>query len=303
MSTEVRKRGRPRKVVEEVPSLAAEQIPKPTSRISKVTRPSTTKVTTSTTKASSKSNASEKQANGKRKKAESVITIEGDLGVSNDPATPVIEEIPPPPAVARLVAIEESKILKEVARTAAKPKKTTPPKAEAPVIEETAAQEVLPPSEARPPPLAAHLQPTNTLAMGLPIPTYQATTHTLGLQASKCLPWLPNPSNLTQAAYLSSTTPMHAAKRKLGSQLKEANRFVVAEQSSRGGPGSGAAASRAAAEEGRPGLIMPGEMPAKYKPAMRRVQAIIVALPIVIVTSWMLYERCECTHPPDVATT
>ena len=67
------------------------------------------------------------------------------------------------------------------------------------------------------------------------------------------------------------------------------------ELSARRGPGSGAAQSReqlAAAESG-PRFVRPGEMPRKYKPAARRVTVIIVALPIVIVSSYMLYERGE----------
>jgi hypothetical protein len=102
---------------------------------------------------------------------------------------------------------------------------------------------------------------------------------------------------LPQASYLSTTARFNAAGKRKVPSLKEANKYFVTEQSSRGGPGSGAARSRAqqAAEEARgsakPGLLMNYEIPAKYKPALRRVQAIIVALPIIIVTSWMLYER------------
>lgn len=33
-------------------------------------------------------------------------------------------------------------------------------------------------------------------------------------------------------------------------------------------------------------------LPSKYKPAARRVTLAMVAAPIAIVTSWVLYERC-----------
>jgi len=45
--------------------------------------------------------------------------------------------------------------------------------------------------------------------------------------------------------------------------------------------------SRAGARPGRP----PTDLPANYKPVARRVTLAIVALPIAIVTSWVLYQR------------
>ncbi|KAK6538640.1 hypothetical protein TWF694_010218 [Orbilia ellipsospora] len=35
----------------------------------------------------------------------------------------------------------------------------------------------------------------------------------------------------------------------------------------------------------------PGELPAKYKPAERRVKLIIIALPVALVSSYLLYKR------------
>jgi hypothetical protein len=294
MSIEIKKRGRPRKIVEELVVTMSEKTPKsvlgaPTLKASKpLEAPPTTR-----SKRGAKSNGDEIIIKTtKRKSTAKTIAAESTASALKAET----EDIPPPAVVARLVAIEESRVLEEISK--ARSKKAAIPKQEnKPSIHKTSAEGVLPPLEQQSNTVAAHLQPSNTLAMGLPIPTYQSTMHTIGLQRSHCLPWLRNTPNLNRAAFLSTSTPLHAtAKRKLPS-LKEANKFLVTEQSSRGGPGTGAAKSRQQqmAEEvrGRPELIQPGEMPAKYKPAMRRVQAIIVALPIVIVTSWMLYERSK----------
>ena len=308
MSTEVKKRGRPRKVqvVEETVMPAAEKTPRLNLQGSSPKLAAA--VATATSKIDDGSDGIEKVKRGRKKTTETK-----DAEVKAKPKTtrkraskPSIEDGQPPPAIAELVAIEESKILEEVSKVQKRTPRTRRPVAqeERAVVEEVSTAEVIPPIKDAPA-VAAHFQPTNTLAMGLPIPTHQSTMHTVGLHASHCLPWLPNPSTLTQAAYLSTTTQMHAAnKRKLLPSLKEANRFAVKGESSRGGPGSGAANSRAQqvvedARGSRPELLQPGEMPAKYKPAMRRVQALIVALPIVIVTSWMLYERCECLPSDD----
>ena len=303
--SEVKKRGRPRKnVVAEakIPSGAAEKTP---TLALKASSPKLASVATSISKSVDEGDGIEKLTRGRKKSSESKEVkpkTTRKRATKSDSA-----EASTPAVVATLVAAEESKILEEVAKTATKKtSRKTVKQAEKPVLPEVSVAEVVPPlKEQSPtaPSIASHLQPTNTLAMGLPIPTYQSTMHTVGLHASHCLPWLPNPPTLPQAAHFSSTTRLLApnsssSRRKLPS-LKEANRFAVTGESSRGGPGSGAAKSRAqqAAEDARgarPELLQPGEMPAKYKPAMRRVQAIIVALPIVIVTSYMLYERCKC---------
>ncbi|KAI5844528.1 hypothetical protein DFP73DRAFT_584966 [Morchella snyderi] len=43
--------------------------------------------------------------------------------------------------------------------------------------------------------------------------------------------------------------------------------------------------------DGIPRPLSPGELPSKYKPAERRVRVMIIALPIAIVTSWVLWNR------------
>jgi hypothetical protein len=79
---------------------------------------------------------------------------------------------------------------------------------------------------------------------------------------------------------------------------KAVNKFVVEELSSRRGPGSGAERTRAdqakAEALSKPkATLRPGELPRGYKGAARRVTAIMVALPIAIVTSYYLYQRRE----------
>ncbi|KIW01533.1 uncharacterized protein PV09_07011 [Verruconis gallopava] len=291
MSTEIKKRGRPKKVVNEVP-LSVEDSPKPASARSSKTSVAKSLASTSSKTAAVKSNGIGKTSNARKQVSEDISQPEKDTESVKSLPAKLKEDAPAPPTVIQAIAIEESRILKELAQSESK-KQRKP-------VHRTKKTAIVSKSEVAAPPAqestttASFLEPTNTLAVGLPIPTYQSTMQNVGHQPL-CLPWLPNPSQLRQTAYLSTTTTMHAAKRKLPS-VKEVNRFVVAEQSSRGGPGSGAIRSRAqqAAEETRGGgaqFTQPGELPAKYKPALRRVQAIIVALPIVIVTSYMLYER------------
>lgn len=67
---------------------------------------------------------------------------------------------------------------------------------------------------------------------------------------------------------------------------REANKFIIDQLTARPGPGTGAQQSR----KGQP--LRPGEsLPPEYKPAARRVVGIIVALPIVIVIGYMLFQR------------
>jgi hypothetical protein len=296
MSTELRKRGRPKKIVEEVQAVVhrAEKIPKvaATSTSNKLTAP---KSTTTSIKAIKKSDGAGSDITETKGAIAAKQEQQKKAKTVKIPTT--AEE--PPSAVVQVISIEESRILTEISQarrgsTKAKNRPTRKPK---PTVAPTPA-DVVPLLEAEAPSTASHLQPSNTLAIGLPIPTYQSTSHIMGLQQPHCLPWLPNPSTLRQAAYLSTTAQLAQKKLRSMPSLKEANRFVVTEQSSRRGPGGGAAQSQAqrAAEEARGAkgeLLQPGEMPAKYKPAARRVQAIIVALPIVFVTSYMLYERCK----------
>lgn len=55
--------------------------------------------------------------------------------------------------------------------------------------------------------------------------------------------------------------------------------------------------------DGIPRPLSPQELPAKYKGAEIKVRLVIIALPIAIVTSWVLYQRCEyVVYPKRVDT-
>lgn len=290
MSTEVKKRGRPKKVVEEMAMPVAEKIPR-TSAASKLSKPST-KAASTTSRTTSRSNGSAK-ARAEKKSLDIPIDASTASSGTIERKSIVAEESPPPPVVAKLIQAEESRILQEIANT--KTKRQRKPISEPVVLEKPAVQkaiEILPPLKEQSNTLAAHLQPTNTLAMGLPIPSHQSTMRTVGLHASHCIPWLPNPSNLMQAAYLSTTTPLQAPSNRKLRSTNEANKSGAMHAT----PGASSERPLRAQGASRPELLQHSEMPAKYKPAMRRVQAIIVALPIVIVTSYMLYERRKSTQ-------
>ena len=49
----------------------------------------------------------------------------------------------------------------------------------------------------------------------------------------------------------------------------------------------------ARANSSRPPNISKGTISAKYKPTARRITTIMVALPVVVITSWLLYDRSE----------
>jgi len=40
-------------------------------------------------------------------------------------------------------------------------------------------------------------------------------------------------------------------------------------------------------------VVKEGSLPEKYRPAARKITLALVALPIAIVTSWVLYQRCK----------
>ena len=50
-------------------------------------------------------------------------------------------------------------------------------------------------------------------------------------------------------------------------------------------------------EESAAEAVKEGHFPSNYKSAERRVKMIIVAMPILLVTSWVLYGRCEFQNP------
>lgn len=267
MSAELKKRGRPKKVVDEVVILA-EKTPDPASPRSakRVSKPTTTNTT------SLKSGGSRKEGLGKKldSKTTSAVARKGTV-LKSTPATKAEE---PPPPVLHAIAIEETKILKELAEVK-KSKESRPKTKLSKTTLPNAAEVLLPPSPQ--PQEALHLVPTHTLAMGLPIPSFQSKSYTIPLRTPPhLLPWLPNPALLSQTAHLSTKTK-HPSQKVLS--LKEANQGLINELST----GTGTGRPRPAPESGR-------RMP-KY--AKYRVMGVYAGLPVVIMTSYWLYERCK----------
>ncbi|KAF2437133.1 hypothetical protein EJ08DRAFT_728807 [Tothia fuscella] len=130
------------------------------------------------------------------------------------------------------------------------------------------------------------------------IPTHQASN-----MPNTPIPLLyahnPNTSILQQAAYMSTkskTSQTDTKPRTLPLKgfvsAAELNRFAVEELSSRRGPGSGAEYTRTAQLKAEAPVTQPGQVdPKKYRLFARRITSIIVAAPIVIVTSYYLYQR------------
>ena len=100
------------------------------------------------------------------------------------------------------------------------------------------------------------------------------------LTESKLKAFQASPLSRTGAATPSKATAPSAPRAKLlPSSLKSLNPFTVSKH------GGAAHPSRPQPEVLR--------FPPNYKPVARRVTAALVAMPIAIVTSWLLWERCE----------
>jgi hypothetical protein len=93
---------------------------------------------------------------------------------------------------------------------------------------------------------------------------------------SKVLPIMPAPLSTTPVAKSSSSKPPTPPK----IPVAALNSKIVENIAGRAG-------ARPNARGGG------GALPPNYRPVARRVTATIVALPIAIVTSWVLYQRCE----------
>jgi hypothetical protein len=83
-------------------------------------------------------------------------------------------------------------------------------------------------------------------------------------------------ASLLQPSPIPSTSQPHAQQPQKRVPIAALNSSIVSQISSRAG-----------ARPGRP----PTDLPVNYKPVARRVTLAIVALPIAIVTSWVLYQR------------
>jgi hypothetical protein len=302
-SADVQKRGRPKKAEGEMMSGAGKEVP-PSKATKKVnTKPSTKPTTKPTTPKTTSSKPKAKAVSSTAAPAETEFKVLTPTPITVKPNTSVKSS--------KSNLASQSKILQELAALDAIALQNKAPgiSKEIQKLESVAAT-----------PESSQVTTTSTpTTLPLPIPSHQATT-----MPSIIAPFLypHNPSSsVFQRTYMStkSNPPEGSPKalpRKPYISPKELNAFIVNEQSSRGGPGAGAEhtrAERAKAEAPRLEGSRPGELPAKYKPAARRyvnsvstmknafvdlivayrVTAIIVALPIVFVTSYILYERRE----------
>jgi hypothetical protein len=141
------------------------------------------------------------------------------------------------------------------------------------------------------------LAPTTTMPTPTPVTTANIHPSKLRVARAAAPPYPPKNSlppfrapALTSSVIISTSSPGTAASSlwRLYSTSAPARRVPAT-------PGQNATSGvnkPAGAEKGPiPTPLSYKELPSKYKPAERKVRAVIIALPVAIVTSWVLYER------------
>lgn len=278
MSTEVvKKRGRPRKVVTEpLVEEISEVAPKLTATRAKSTKvassKSTTKSATKSKTATTKVTAEDAAVATSKTSSKSTSSAKKTLKTTNGSKVTKAAQIPP-------ATPETSQILKEVKELSAKRASAIEePPSSAPSPSASSAISNAPPIATESPSSSSSV-PSNTP----PTPPSVAPT-TKASNPPADLPRQPPPiSHATPPpppAEKAPPPPPPQAKPSL--PIKGLNAAVVSDISRRAG--------------GRPNPSGPQKsLPPNYKPVARRVTMTIVALPIAIVTSYVLYQRCEST--------
>jgi hypothetical protein len=267
-SAVAQKRGRPKKV-EAVDMLSVGKEVAPPKTAKKVDTKASTKTTTKPT-----SQSTIPKATSAKPKLKTVAPVQSPIEKKPKPATATTTVTPttPPsasPKSTKSDLIENSKILQELAILDAAALHTKPPDAPKKVESVKTVATIIETIQAATP-LAPILPPT-------PIPSQQASTPPI--MAPFLYAHNPNASILQRTAYMSTKSnpaeaPPKAIPRKPQFSPKAINAFVVNEQASRGGPGSGAEHSRAELAKAE-APSRPGDLPKKYKPALRRYVNII----------------------------
>lgn len=297
-STEiVRKRGRPKKVVEaETESALTVENPTPVKKTT--TRKASTKATKAPTisgeKLSKKIEKSISTKTAKSAKAE-LTSKETSNGELSQPKIAV-----KPPKQATPTTSSTSKILQEVGvkgtlkagnyLASAKPTSSTTSTGPAPTTSTTKPAPTQTPSLTAPAPLPSAPEtslPSSTSSripqMPLSKPTAPNKSAPLPYRSSNAMPKPFKPSKSSPTKPLSNSLEPSPAPAKPAISPTSLNTFAVSHLSARPGTtGSGTDSLHS---------IPDGQLPAKYKPAARRITAIMVALPIAIVTSYELYQR------------
>jgi hypothetical protein len=256
MSSEVvKKRGRPKKVLSD-----PIEVEKPEILGKSTTRAKSTKVIAKPTK--TKPNASAKpSANSKTAPKSASVPSTSPKPINATPTSAAKLEPPPETKMAfnpePTEADRRSKILEELRK-----------KGNGPF---TKIGTVVP---AKTNPHAANYSKPVTSSSSQPKSTPMATKTSNPINS---IPQLTN-TPPSQSPKPSAHTTSHNGTPKQQIPFKEMNAEIVSKISSAAGA--------------KPGTSK-GDMGSKYKSAARRVTATIVALPILLVTSWVLYERCE----------
>ncbi|OCL11065.1 hypothetical protein AOQ84DRAFT_361854 [Glonium stellatum] len=299
----VRKRGRPKKdVAAETESALTVENPAPVKKTT--TRKASTKATKASaisgekpSKSAEKSTSTKtvKVIRAKEEPAPALTSKEASNGNLSQPNIAV-----KPPKQATPATPSTSKILQEVAAKGTL-KAVNSSASVKPTSNTTSTASTSPPSTTKP-------APTRTPSSNAPAPPPIAPETPSASSASPKTPQMPpskpsaptkpaplpyRPSNATPKPFdpskPSATTPPSSPPKPPPPTSKptisptSTNAFAVSHLSARpGSTGAGTDSSRSMPD---------GQLPAKYKPAARRIMAIMVALPIAIVTGYELYQR------------